>query len=431
MGRRFGNGDGIQARRRVLIYSHDTYGLGHLRRSMLIAGGLAALPEAPSVLIATGSPRTQSFSLPQGCDSVKLPAVTKTSRGDYRPRSLNMTLAQLVRLRSEILRGAARAFDPDVVLVDHAPIGMEGELLPLFADIETWPRRPRVALGLREIVDDAARIGQDWERSGVWDALRTVYDRILVYGDPRIRTTAQDLGLSERLPGKVAFTGYLGRAIRPLGDGRPDGTGGQGRPAASGEATLPLILVTTGGGGDGQEVLRAYAATLAAAPRPHAFRSVVVTGPFLSRRRQRDIAARYRDLDAPVELLTFTDRMEDLLGQAAGVISMAGYNSVVEILSAGVPALLVPRERPRLEQTIRAQRLAGIGGIRVAGEGSELPAEMAEFVERVLDGSPRARPMIRLDGVRRAALELRSLMTDRWTGHDRTKGAGAHVLVTA
>jgi predicted glycosyltransferase len=69
---------------RTLIYSHDTYGLGHLRRCTLLAGGIVGADDDNEVVIVTGSPRAQAFPLPDRVDTIKLPAATKSDDGDYR-----------------------------------------------------------------------------------------------------------------------------------------------------------------------------------------------------------------------------------------------------------------------------------------------------------------------------------------------------------
>jgi predicted glycosyltransferase len=133
---------------------------------------------------------------------------------------------------------------------------------------------------------------------------------------------------------------------------------------------------------------------------------VVVSGPFLSERRQREIAARAQTVGHSVEVTPFTDRFEELLGGAAGVISMAGYNTVVEILSAGVPVLLVPRETPRLEQRLRAERLARVAEVEVCPADRLEPRRIERFVARVLaEGRPMPQA-VDLGGVERTAQEL-------------------------
>jgi predicted glycosyltransferase len=391
-------------RKRVLIYSHDTFGLGHLRRSLLIAGQLASLPEVGSILVATGSPRANAFPLPIGCDTIKLPAVTKTPAGEYRPRTLGLPLADLTRIRASLLLSAGRAFRPDVILVDHAPVGMRGELDPLLADLRTWRTPPRVVLGLRDIIDDPDVVRQEWDRVDAWNALERIYDRILVYGDPAILTTAQELGLPETFAGKVRYVGYLGRTIPPHPQARENGK--------------PLILVTAGGGGDGQPLFRAYARFLRTLSSS-SFRSLIVTGPLLSSRRQREAVALCEGLGHSVEVIAFTDRFEHVLAQASGVVAMGGYNTVVEILSAGVPALLVPRRTPRREQWIRAQRLSAVADLQFCSVEECDPSRIGRFVARVTgEGHESARSPLRLDGLGRTALEVRRLLAPGSAGRE-------------
>ena len=192
---------------KVLIYSHDTYGLGRLRRCMLIAEALAGRAINPSILVATGSPRVHAFNLPPGCDTVKLPSVAKKGKGQYRARTLGVSIDEVMSVRADLLRTTARSFDPDLILVDHSHVGMHGELWPLFEDLDKWARRPSVVLGLRDVIDDAADVRREWDAAGTWDALESVYDRILVYGDQALPTTAQELRLPERYPVKVRIVG--------------------------------------------------------------------------------------------------------------------------------------------------------------------------------------------------------------------------------
>jgi predicted glycosyltransferase len=385
------NGSRIKGRKRVLVYSHDTYGLGHLRRCVLIARGLAPFSEIASILIATGSPRADAFVLPQGCDTIKLPAVTKAPNGRYRSRTLRMPFEETARIRGAVLRAASRSFRPDLILVDHAPLGMGGELRPLLEDLMVSSRRPRLVLGLRDIIDEAAKVKEEWDRLGAWDFLDS-YDRILVYGDPSVLTTAQEMDLPRRFAGKVRMVGYLGRPF-PF-SGQPD----------------PMILVTAGGGGDGQNLLRSYAAFLESLPGTAPFRSVVVTGPFMSPRRRAEITARLQALRQPIDVVTFTDRFEELLAGTKGVVSMAGYNTTVEILSAGTPALLLPRESPRREQWIRAERLARVADVEFCRSDSCDPSRIGRFVQRVLKQSARRPASVRLDGVQRTAEQLLGLL---------------------
>jgi predicted glycosyltransferase len=310
----------------------------------------------------------------------------------------------VIRIRSELIRSSFEAFRPDLILVDHAPVGMHGELRPVLDAVGRERPRARLVLGLRDVIDDAASVVDEWSRLGAWPCLESVYDRILVYGDPSVPTTAQELGLSTSFPWKVSHVGYLGRPIRT----------GQ-------SSTEPMILVTTGGGGDGHDLLRAYAAFLEWLPHPASFRSVVVTGPLMSRTRRQEMTSRFRDVPHQVEVLTFTDRMDELIADASGVVSMAGYNSVVEVLSAGKPSLLIPRERPRLEQRIRAERLAErVPAVEWSPASQCTPQRIWAFVERALGRTDGRAPSVALGGVDAAVFEVLKLL-EAGEAHSATK----------
>ena len=395
MKRRFG--------RRLLIYSHDSYGLGHLRRCLRIAEALGRVAPEVSTLITTGSPSTQSFKLPRNCDTVKLPAVTKDASGSYRTRSLATDLSQTIRIRAELLRSVARSFEPDVVLVDHTPAGPRGELMPLIDEVSRARPRPRLVLGLRDIIDEPSRVRAEWTRMGAWRLIEDAYDRVFVYGDPGLPTTAQDLDLQTAVPGKLRMLGYLAPSL--------------GRSERRSRGT-PLILVTPGGGGDGHKVLRAYCRYLKGLPAPAPFHSLIVTGPLMSARRRGEIAELCGSLEHSIEVISFTNDMDRVICSAHGIVSMAGYNTVVEILAARVPALLVPRDFPRREQTIRAERLARISDIATSSAAGCTSKRIAAFVTDALHGPALRRPPLDLDGLSRTAHELRAVLRSGSAGTD-------------
>jgi predicted glycosyltransferase len=383
------------APRRIFIYSHDTYGLGHLRRCTAIAESLLRAAPDRSVLLVTGSPRAQSFSLVPGLDVLKLPSVLKRADGGYGARSLRLDLESATRLRAEILRAAALEFRPDVVLVDHAPTGFQGELEPLFESLTADPAAaPRFLLGLREIIDDAEAVRVQWTRENAWRRLDALYDRVLVYGDPRVLTTAAELGLGARLGERLVHTGYVARTPAP-------------RPETS---APPLVLVTAGGGGDGQDLFRSYARYLESLAAPPAFRSLVVTGPFLSAERGAELRERFARVGGSVEVTEFVEDCDAVLARASAVVAMAGYNTAVECLAAGTPVLFLPREAPRREQSLRAERLAAVApSVRFARAADATPDLYARFLREAL-ATPRGAPCgLRLDGAAQAAAAIEAV----------------------
>jgi len=370
---------------RALLYSHDTFGLGHLRRSRTIASALVEAGAADSALIVTGSPIAGRFDFPAGVDHVRLPGVVKMSDGSYTSSSLALDIDRMVALRGAIIAATDAEFRPDLMIVDKEPWGFRQEMAETLAAARA--RGTRIVLGVRDVLDDEDALAREWERKGAIEAIERFYDEIWVYGLAQMCQPLAGLGLSPRMERRITYTGYLRRA---LPEGAPEPA-----PDAAGE---PYVLVTIGGGGDGAElidwVLRAYEADAALAPR-----AMVVYGPFLQARHRADFDARIAALRGRVTAVGFHARLERLLAEATGVVAMGGYNTFCEILSTDTPAIIAPRTRPRLEQRLRAEAAERLGLLRMLhperdGDGAGV---MAAAI-RALSDQPRP-SAVRLPGL--------------------------------
>ena len=391
---------------RLLIYSHDSFGLGHLRRCRTIAHHLVEQFKDLSVLILSGSPIIGSFDFKTRVDFVRVPGVIKLRNGDYTPLGLHLDLDKTLAIRRSIIEHAAEIFDPHLFLVDKEPLGLRGEVEGTLGLLKE--RGTRLVLGLRDVMDDPASLAEEWRRKNVGPALRSLYDEIWIYGAPAMGNPLDDSLAGVGLAAKTRFTGYLRRHVSETATIEP----------AIELPERPYVLVTTGGGGDGEElidwVLRAYEAH-AELPFP----AVVLLGPFMHRETRAAFLERAQHL-SNVTMLTFAARTEPLFAQAAGIVAMGGYNTFCEILSFGKPALIVPRTTPRLEQAIRAERAQELGLVRMlADDGTRDPAVMADYLRLIpswpapaankipglLDGLDRiadyARPWLHRDAVLR------------------------------
>ncbi len=339
---------------RVLIYSHDTFGLGHLRRCHAIAQSLVARRKGLSVLILSGSPIIGSFDFRSRVDFVRIPGVIKLRNGEYSSLSLHIDIGEVLEMRESIIQHTAKVFNPDLFLVDKEPLGLRGEIHDTLRMLKQ--NGTQCVLGLRDVMDDPALLAREWERKHPVPALRDLYDDIWVYGLPQICNPLAGIDLPEAVRAKITYTGYLRRD-----------------PSENGAATLskpqfnePYVLVTTGGGGDGESlidwVLRAYEVD---ADIPHA--ALLVFGPFMAPRRRENFRKRVERLER-VKAITFDTHVEDLMRDAAGVVAMGGYNTFCEILSLDKPALIVPRRKPRMEQYIRASRAQQLGLITMLSD---------------------------------------------------------------
>jgi predicted glycosyltransferase len=329
---------------RVLIYSHDTFGLGHLRRCRTIAHALVERHRDLSVLILSGSPIIGSFDFRSRVDFVRIPGVIKLRNGEYTSLNLHIDIEEMLAMRASIIRHTAEIFDPDLFIVDKEPLGLRGEVLETLQLLKS--RGTPLVLGLRDVMDEPSALAPEWERKKVLPALDKLYDELWVYGLPQICDPLEGIKVPPSVRRKMVYTGYLERSATFHGT-QPD------------MPEDPFILVTPGGGGDGEDlvdwVLRAYESD---SNLPH--RALIVLGPFMNRELQNEFMARASALPR-VEALTFESQLESLMSEASGVVAMGGYNTFCEILSFDKKALIVPRMVPRLEQFIRASRAQELG----------------------------------------------------------------------
>jgi predicted glycosyltransferase len=370
---------------RIALYSHDTMGLGHVRRNQLIARAFAAPPLSASVLLITGIREAGAFPVPSGIDSLSLPAYHKNPEGQYSARSLDMTSLQLTRLRADLIDMALERFEPDLFIVDNVPRGALDELVPALTRIAEHGQT-RCVLGVRDILDDPTVVRREWEQRDNFASIRSFYDAVWIYGDPAVYTTAANYAFPDDIRAIARYTGYLDPQFSAR---HPHGAAD--RLAVVGDQHLCVA----GGGQDGYRLASAFAE----AEFPTGTTGLIVTGPFMARAEQDALAAlatRRADLDV---IGAVYDPIP-LLRQSRSVVSMAGYNTVNEILSLGKDALLVPRTSPRTEQLIRAERLQALGLVDYVRDDALCGAAISTWLHRSRPKA-RARSMIDFEGLGR------------------------------
>jgi predicted glycosyltransferase len=371
---------------RIALYSHDAQGLGHIRRNLSVAAALADGGRR-DVLVISGTREAGRFATPPGVEILALPAIAKSRAGEYRSRSLGLSLDELLAMRARTIDAALAAFGPEVLIADKHPTGMNGELRPAIERL--WLRGgTKFVLGLREVLDDPEVVRAEWQRDGALRAMREWYDAIWVYGDPLVFDTVTEYGFDPGLAAKTRFTGYLGRAA---GDPR-DVTGLAARIGIGAE---PFVLCVVGGGQDGFDLASAFAA----APLPSGLTGVIVAGPFMPRAERRWLTGQAAMRDDLV-VCEFVDDPAPLLARGRAVVAMGGYNTICELLHHGRRTLVVPRTRPRREQLIRAERLARTGVLDVLDPEQLTPAALGRWLA---EPAPALRPhpaeAVDLDGL--------------------------------
>ncbi len=334
----------------ILMYSHDTYGLGHIRRTMSIAGHLRA--SDVNVLILTGSPIAGRFSFPENVDFVRIPGMIKQTNDEYRSLSIRIDPEHALNIRKSIIAATTRTFRPDLFIVDKEPLGLKKEVLPTLRWLKEHAPQTRTILGLRDIMDDRETVRADWHHKDVYRRLEELYSEIWVYGRRQIYDAVEEYDLPLSIRDRVHFTGYLPRRVAS------DRAAAKARKKFCEGGEKRMIVVTAGGGGDGYAMMEAYLAMYEKMSMA-GICSVLITGPFMPRAQRRQLARRARPFR--VKMVPFYPRMEEVFAAADLVVSMGGYNTVCEILSQKTPSLIIPRETPRREQLLRATAFARQG----------------------------------------------------------------------
>ncbi len=364
-----------------MFYVQSLLGVGHIKRAAVIARALADAGLATTVVL--GSPPVPGIGF-AGCARVLLPPVRTA---DTRFEVLLDELGRPIDAAWRDQRQARLLFEfenirPDVLLIELFPFGRRQfrfELMPLLEAAIAARPRPQVVSSVRDLLVRKPDARRDHD---VLAVLECYFDRVLVHGDPALIPFETSFPAAARIADKLSYTGYVADSADRAEDAadREDGRG--------------EVIVSAGGGAVGEALLRT---TIAARPLSRAGARVfrLITGPNLPDAVFEDlswnrppgiIVERWRP-DLPV-----------LLRNAALSVSQAGYNTLMDVLAAEVPAVVVPFAAPgETEQLARAQVLAERGALTLLDPGALSPAALAAAMDRALT-RPARRPLIRMDG---------------------------------
>ena len=378
----------------VMAYSHDGFGLGHLRRNTNIASRFVQTNPESNVLLLVGCPPGAFFASTAGIDLIKIPSIVKVAAEMYRPLSLSISVERMKMLRASMIQKAAEIFKPDLFLVDHVPTGVWAELLPTLQMLRESDNPPRIILGMRDIVDAPEVVCQLWRRESIYEVLARYYDEILIYGSESLFDTASQYALNTEFLGKIRYCGYVC-------SGEPY----KSREEMRGELGIEkekLVVVTAGGGGDAYPILQTCldAFHLLGDAR---WQAIVIAGPLMGAAEREDLKQHAQGLR--VRILNHVQDNLSYLNAADVVVTMGGYNTLSEVLRLRKKALVLPRRGPRAEQIMRARLFAERHLIDVIYPDRLSPQHLAKRLMEDLDRDdyPTYNNPVPLDGAVQAA----------------------------
>jgi predicted glycosyltransferase len=380
-------------RPKILLYSHDTFGLGNIHRTLLLSDALRRAFPGAAVLIITGSPVIHALRIPAAIDYLKLPSLDRVAADRYEPRFLSTLANEVKGMRRAIIRRAALGFDPDIMIVDKRPLGVDGELAGTLSALRRLPHPVRIVLGMRDILDEPARTRRSFGRTHAFATIEHYYDEVWIYGARAVFDAVSEYAFPEAVARKTIFSGYLSRPTAPS---TPNGR-------------APRVLVTTGGGGDGSDVVDAYLEGLLGLPRRLALHTTIVFGPDMPEQRRQATLERFGHLP-DVAFFDFEPDLVRRYAEADVVVSMAGYSTVSELLSWGRRAVLVPRAAPVREQLIRARRFADLGYFDIVEPEELEPSLLIGKVLAALEREPTPSLAVDLNGLPRIVERVQAML---------------------
>lgn len=362
----------------VLHYSHHSVGLGHLVRSLAVAGGLA---ERFSVVLCSGGPVVGGVRVPRGVELIQLPPIGTGPDGQLVSLDPALTLEETWDRRREVLLSLYAALGPVAVVVELFPFGRRKfarELVPVLECARRDPRPVKVISSVRDLLvtDKRDQRAHDDLAGG---RLSRYFDAVIVHADERFARLEETFRPSHRPSTPVLYSGFVCRSVE--------------YPHRVLRAPAE-VLVSVGGGACGARLLRAAADAHRLRLAPWGFRTRLVTGPFFAAEETSKLEAQAAGCSGLTVERFIPDLCEAMAGAAVSV-SQCGYNTTLDVLRSGVPAVVVPYDEEREnEQSERARRLARLGALKVLPAARLTPERLAEAVLEVVDVEP---PSLKLD----------------------------------
>lgn len=201
--------------KKMMIYSHDSFGFSNLERILSITERLLNSDPDLSVLVVSGSPMMDSFRVPDRFDYIKLPSLQKSGMGASSTHGFGMTKEEVNRLRSGLVLAAVKTFQPDLFLVDKMPTGMENELSGVLRYLKICSPQTKQVLLVGDLLDTAEETVETWETVLHHQSLQRFYDMVLLTGSPEAAFFEEEVQFPEWGDGKARYCVDLG-AIKKI-----------------------------------------------------------------------------------------------------------------------------------------------------------------------------------------------------------------------
>jgi predicted glycosyltransferase len=375
---------------KIIFYCQHILGIGHLFRSLEICKAL----KGHGVLLIIGGPRIET-NIPKHVKVVRLPELQMDTHFNGLFNSqMQISVDQIKEQRQKKLLALFEKEKPDIFLVELYPFGRKAfrfELDPLLAAIRDQGHSPcAVVCSVRDILVEK----EDRQRheGRAVDILNRFFDAVVVHSDPNLIKLEETFSFHAQISIPLFYTGYI--AKKPPANARR-----QIRSRLKIMDKDHLIVASAGGGSVGKPLLESTINAFKKFSRDSSARLMVYTGPYIA---EKDFGYLKSLANQRITVEKFTSNFLAVMAAADLSISMGGYNTSMDILACGVPAMVWPFGHNR-EQRLRAQRLAERGTLKILNDEHLKPDCLADILAQTLSEPHPGRLDIDLDGAAHTA----------------------------
>jgi len=383
---------------KIIIYCQHVLGIGHFIRTLSLC---RALDRHDIILITGGEP--VRLKLPSHVTEIRLPSLMMNENFQDLHTSLHQdSLGEIKALRCKILQNTFKKEAPDLFLVELYPFGRKSfrfELDPVLEGIQSGMLPCcRILCSVRDILVEKEKAEKHEKR--VLTILNTFFDGVLIHADPIVIPLDLTFDQFEKINIPVVYTGYV---TDPLPTLNPNTI----RDDLEFTNNTKLVVVSAGGGKVGSPLFKAISKVPPYLSNNKDIVFVVFTGPFADEEIVADLKKIASDR---FRVIRFSSDFPSYLHAADLSISMAGYNTCMNLLTAKVPAWVLPFDQNR-EQGLRAKRLSDLGALDILTPYDLAPNKLADIIQSSLIRLPTEYPKIDLNGVKKTAKLIEAWMT--------------------
>lgn len=389
--------EGLKAKPRIAIHCQYVYGIGHFVRTVELAKGLSKHFE---VFILNGGESVPNFHLPKDVKIIQLPAIYKEENSNsLSPVESYESIEDCFEKRRIIIKKEINKIKPDILITEHFPFGLlfKDEVLELIKNIKLQNSSSKIVCSVRDIIE-SSNGSINYENN--IELINKWYDLILVHGDANHIHLKNSFSQIDKISVPIYHTGYIVRAL-PIN--------------LNTNSEYPIILASVAGGRLGNELLEAVIDSHLFIKEKLQHKLILFSGAFqndFKKQEKKIIQINSND----IEFFSFDSSLYlDYLTQADLVISLGGYNSIMESLSAKKNMLVYQRgfTQGNEEQDLRINLFKDLGCLKVLKPEDLNINVLAEFIVNCLENNKFPSISFNMNGVQRSTDLILGLYNDR------------------